>query len=115
VIIMLIVSVCSDHKPFSPAGPQIDKSTIFPRLISHVRRMLAALPDPPLEGVLVAFTDASSEGIGEIDKLHLFFRSVSEEHWLLPCAHPQNLIEFGRPEDRISAGCRSANSQTAGL
>jgi hypothetical protein len=78
--------------------------------------MLAALPDPPLEGVLVAFTDRSSEGIGEIDKLHLFFRSVSsEEHWLLPCAHPQNLIEFGRPEDRIPAGCRSANSQTAGL
>jgi hypothetical protein len=29
VIIMLIVSVCSDHKPFSPAGRPIDKSTIF--------------------------------------------------------------------------------------
>jgi hypothetical protein len=26
---MLIVSVCSDNKPFSPAGRQIDKSTIF--------------------------------------------------------------------------------------
>ena len=26
---MLIVSVCSDHKPFSSAGRQIDKSTIF--------------------------------------------------------------------------------------
>ena len=29
LIIMLIVSVCSDNKPFSPAGCQIDKSTIF--------------------------------------------------------------------------------------
>jgi len=26
---MLIVSVCSDHKPFSPAGRQIGKSAIF--------------------------------------------------------------------------------------
>jgi hypothetical protein len=29
LIIMLIVSVCPDNKPFSPAGCQIDKSTIF--------------------------------------------------------------------------------------
>ena len=45
LIIMLIVSVCSDNRPFSPAGRQIDKSTIFLReRVDILQRCPATIP-----------------------------------------------------------------------